>query len=338
MDRLLPILQPHDCQGKVKAATRPLSGPEGMHALLVSYAQVNPTTNAYLTYERLKESGMSLAAVEAQALANLRKREHGNWTPLEPREGIQILVLRHDELTSSQILCREIVQRAHDSFGASALHIAAPDRHTLLAADDPVIMPALAQRFYDEAVAEHRGPLSAGVYVFVQGEPTGILNVNVDGGEKEPARDADEIASLYLGPLCVFFLVAGADGKVDKKETFVFLSFLRDRAAMASPEVRALLHRAAGGLDEIQERFEHETPLSVLIQWGRAIGLLTPAVAGEYKEVLVDLAREVAAASGGFLGFGSRARKKQRVAIDLIRSRLQLFSGVSAEGGEEDLV
>lgn len=124
---------------------------------------------------------------------------------------------------------------------------------------------------------------------------------------------------IAQGPVLAFLMVAAADGSVDKKEVEGFAKVLGGLAAQQQHEAVSRMMRTA------QERFHEVLPRLIQgqtdpMQVMQALTMLlndrfSPEDAKIMKISLVYLAREVAAASGGFLGFGPKISKDEKKAI-----------------------
>lgn len=143
----------------------------------------------------------------------------------------------------------------------------------------------------------------------------------------------EETAVLERVPFCVFFLVAGADGKVDQQELEQFANGLLELStspALGGPEAPACL--LVGNSSRYFEALQAEVKAFVA-SGGRAAALgrieqgmkildarLSAAMALGYKRGLYRLGEVIAEASGGVLGVGrvSRAEKEALVALGAV--------------------
>ena len=143
--------------------------------------------------------------------------------------------------------------------------------------------------------------------------------------------DEQETATLNRLPFFAFFLVAGADGKVDEKEFESFVNGLVDASAAdgcvieeGSPVCRLLanssryfesLHPEAkaviaqGGSEEALDRIGEGAAL--------VDAKLDAKAATAYKECLFRLGRAVAESSGGVLGVGSISKVERNALVSL---------------------
>ena len=161
-----------------------------------------------------------------------------------------------------------------------------------------------------------------------------------DGGG-EGTFTPEECDMLRRVSVIVLMLVAGADGKVDKKELRAFAGILSGTANLPPdtelPVGMEVLFLAfsltASALEStIDEVFNHSggavAHLAELTRIGQLLDTkLTPEAAAGAKMGLFGLGESIAEASGGFLGFGSKVSKEERASLDLIAATL----GISGE-------
>jgi len=135
----------------------------------------------------------------------------------------------------------------------------------------------------------------------------------------------EETAVLERVPFCVFFLVAGADGKVDQQELESFSNGLLEIATSAEiggPDgaVGQILTRASRYFEALQVEVKAVVTSGGSraalgrIEQGAAIvdARLPTADAVVFKRVVFQLGQMIAEASGGLLGVGkvSKAEKE----------------------------
>ena len=141
----------------------------------------------------------------------------------------------------------------------------------------------------------------------------------------------DEWRNLLYTPVVVFGIVAGADGSIDKKEIKQFQDelikgivvdnrFMQQIMAEVLPVVPELLQ------DVVTVKVD---PKDVLENITRAIDAKLPLKdAHEFKLALVMIGKEIAEASGGFLGmFGSKMSKEEEQALAAISLIIGLVPG-----------
>lgn len=143
----------------------------------------------------------------------------------------------------------------------------------------------------------------------------------LSSGEENTAFSPEEFASLKLSPFLVFFIVAAADGKVDKNEINAFARILMEAGKLGN----ALFNRIVTNvIDEVPRLLQEASSqgLNFLEELGRIRGLLEERLCAEdasaYKKTLMQLGREIAEASGGFLGIGNKVSKEEKAALALL--------------------
>jgi hypothetical protein len=133
---------------------------------------------------------------------------------------------------------------------------------------------------------------------------------------------------IAQGPVLAFLLVAAADGKVDKKEVEGFAKVLGGLAAQQQHEGVSRMMRGAMErfLDILPKLMQGQAnPGDVMRAFTMLIDDRFSAEDAQIMKVsLVFLAREVAASSGGFFGFGSKISKDEKQAIGALLHLLGL--------------
>ena len=145
-----------------------------------------------------------------------------------------------------------------------------------------------------------------------------------------PPFDEQETAIIERVPFCVFFLVAGADGKVDQREFEGFVNGLLDvgtRDDLGGPDAPAsqLLANSSRYFsalqDDVKESISKGGKPAALrrIQQGSALldGRLPAQEAAAYKRAMFNLGQMVAEASGGILGMGAVSRSEREALVAL---------------------
>lgn len=125
----------------------------------------------------------------------------------------------------------------------------------------------------------------------------------------EHGMDVEAVAALGLVPLV---LVAWADGSVGEKERAAILRAADERGLVEGTRSHALL----------TEWIRTAPSQAVVDHWkhyvGEIVGDLTPAERDEVKSGIVNLARDIASAAGGFLGLGAKVSPEEQAALDRI--------------------
>lgn len=131
----------------------------------------------------------------------------------------------------------------------------------------------------------------------------------------------DDFELLKQSVFLVFFLVAAADGKVDKKELIAFVTLLSNpekiNNSLLNRIVTNVISDAPAIVTEIARQdinyIEELRRLKTVINKNLSAG-----DANAFKLSLILLGKEIAEASGGFLGFGSKISKDEKAALGAI--------------------
>ena len=138
---------------------------------------------------------------------------------------------------------------------------------------------------------------------------------------KEEYFHLDDYQKLKNAPYLIFFLVAAADGKVDKKEMKEFIKVLSNPELLKNTLMNKIItdtisrageyitEVASGETDFIQEL----SSLKEIVESN-----LTESEANDFKLSLFMLGKYIAEASGGFFGFGSKISKEEKAALAAI--------------------
>ena len=150
-----------------------------------------------------------------------------------------------------------------------------------------------------------------------------------NGGGTASGEPSDgEWMEIAKAPILAFLMVAAADGKVDKKELEGFGKVITGLAAQQKHKAVARMMQTAFG--------NIETMVPALISdMGNAVATfesVTKLIDSRFgkedammiKSSVLFLAREIAESSGGFLGFGPKISKDEKMALVAIMSLLGL--------------
>ena len=138
--------------------------------------------------------------------------------------------------------------------------------------------------------------------------------------------DADRSA-LVAAPACITILIAGADKKIDKSEKKWASKVVNYRTFTSDPMLNAYYTKVKDSFSDELTRllgeWTPETGESVLSQrlasLTSILDSLDPVFAQHLKDSWRSLAKEVAEASGGFLGIGSiSADEKRLIELDML--------------------
>lgn len=147
---------------------------------------------------------------------------------------------------------------------------------------------------------------------------SGIRNETILKKLVELNIQPDLLATLTLVPLVE---VAWADGEVQEKE----------RKAILTSAIKAGMSQGSIDYTILEEWLKKNPPKSLLTAWIHYIaGLcetLTPAERDNLKHTLLDQARTVAEAAGGFMGLVSPISSKEKVILEKMAAA---FDGVKA--------
>ncbi len=140
--------------------------------------------------------------------------------------------------------------------------------------------------------------------------------------------DQDSRAFLTKMPIYVFFFIAGADGKVDKKEMNKFFELIASGDGAPSAVFREGAREIMNNPGILEDVMTNDLP-NLPIHMASAKGVLETAISNpgeknDYKLSLLFLAKEIAAASGGFLGFGSKISKEEKASIQSLADLLEV--------------
>ena len=149
-------------------------------------------------------------------------------------------------------------------------------------------------------------------------EPEMEVSDQVSTGVESTDFSAEELTTLKQAPFLVFMLVAAADGKVDKKEASEFAKVLVSQEIkenlLMNRIVTNVVHDLPGMLASVAS-----SPNGYFEELGKITDIVDRKVSKEearqFKIALLLLGKRIAEASGGFLGFGSKISKEEKVAL-----------------------
>ena len=140
----------------------------------------------------------------------------------------------------------------------------------------------------------------------------------------------DEWEHLRDAPLAIFCIVAGADGKIDKKEADSFGKLFKDSGKFTSllmqrvmAELSPHTPQGQGILLNFLQRYTSDQ-FNRLHFFAQLNSLLTTKseepVSNAFKSDLLAFGKTVAESSGGFFGFGSKVSKEEKTALAMIET------------------
>lgn len=151
-----------------------------------------------------------------------------------------------------------------------------------------------------------------------------------DTGSPELGISEAHWAIIENAPVAAFLLVAGADGNVDRKELKVFAR--RVTAGLvggdASPIMSNAVQRASGDLEdrltELSAKSAQELAKLVAVSRHAVSHDAGEAAAAAFAKSLFAMAYQVARASGGLLGLGSKIDRDEKMVLDGLKRILKL--------------
>lgn len=140
-------------------------------------------------------------------------------------------------------------------------------------------------------------------------------------GEENTEFSIEDFEKLKQSPFLIFFLVAAADGKVDKKEVTEFMKVLSNPDFLKNPLLNRIITNIINDIPEIiaemaAKQLDYISELETLKSI--ADGNLSEDEANQFKISLFLVGKQIAEASGGFLGFGSKISKEEKSALAAI--------------------
>ena len=141
------------------------------------------------------------------------------------------------------------------------------------------------------------------------------------GGEDNTEFSIDDFEILKQSVFLIFFLVAAADGKVDKKELIAFVTLLSDPDKVTNTLLNKIVTNVINDVPAIVADMARKQ-LDYIGELGKLKGIiddnLSPDDANAFKMSLFLVGKEIAEASGGFFGFGSKISKEEKGALAAI--------------------
>lgn len=145
-------------------------------------------------------------------------------------------------------------------------------------------------------------------------------------GAASDAFSTDEWLKVQKAPYIVFVMVAGADGKIDKKEADQFIQFLMNCEKDKSDLFHRSVTQTIQCTSEIMNQVLGASTVDLMYEL-RAIREIVNAKAPAdqiqpFKDTLLVLGQVIAEASGGFMGLGDKVSKEEKSALSLIKTCL----------------
>lgn len=132
---------------------------------------------------------------------------------------------------------------------------------------------------------------------------------------------SQDYQALISAPYLIFILVAAADGKVDDKEIKEFIKLLTNPGTLENPLLHKVITSTIGSAGEYltQVLSRSDDYIQELEKLKRIVDDNLPdSEAREFKMALLQLGKQIAAASGGFFGFGNKISKQKKMALAAI--------------------
>ncbi len=140
--------------------------------------------------------------------------------------------------------------------------------------------------------------------------------------EFEPLRE-DEIQVMLQAPVYVAILIAGADGKIDKSERREAIEVARSKQSRSREQLHEFYKVVGEKFEENFTTLIDELPsgtdarISAITTELRKLNFILPKVdknfAVKYHASLKDLAKKIAEASGGVLGYLSVSYEESKL-------------------------
>jgi len=140
---------------------------------------------------------------------------------------------------------------------------------------------------------------------------------------------SDEQQQLLKAPALITVLIAAADGKIDKKETEWANKVVGYRDTVGNEDLFDYYHAVGEKYEsQVNDLLASEVGVQALIASisdelaasNTALGKINKAYAEKLLESWKSFAKQVAKASGGFLGFGDiSAQEKQLMDLHMIK-------------------
>jgi len=149
-----------------------------------------------------------------------------------------------------------------------------------------------------------------------------------DEPEPEPKRDVSGDEILERAPMLAFAMVAAADGNIDKKEMLKFQEILLKAPLSGSALYQHVVVAMLPNFEKHAQQCAELGPLGWSMELLRLSTFLDEnhaAEASAFKQILFDIAKQVAESSGGsWFGFGTKVSKAEQAGLDMLKTCLGL--------------
>ena len=149
-----------------------------------------------------------------------------------------------------------------------------------------------------------------------------MITLNLSMVPELDRLSASEVELVYKTPLLVCILIAGADGKIDKKEIKEAMSFAEKKHKRSLSSVSVLFKEISMDFEDklksLIQSYPYEstqrTPLVIqdLAELNLVWGKLSKNFSAAYYEMLKSLAEKVASSSGGIWGMKKIAAEEAK--------------------------
>jgi hypothetical protein len=140
-----------------------------------------------------------------------------------------------------------------------------------------------------------------------------------------------EVELLYKTPMLVCILIAGADGKIERKEISEAVKFAEKKHRGSLSSVSILLKEISQDFEDkvkiLIQSYPYEAtqrnPLIVeeLVGLNQIWRKIDPSFAQEYYKTLLSVAEHIASSSGGVLGYNSIGSEEARyIKLSMIKN------------------
>jgi len=137
----------------------------------------------------------------------------------------------------------------------------------------------------------------------------------------------DEWRQLQYTPIWTFVAVAGVDCEIHHQEVQALARELAEAHLYREPLVREVLTAAGEDLSHLlpEAKIDGESVLDGLERAAEILdGKTAHREAEHFKKAMLLIAKKVAEASGGFLGFGRKVSKEEQLAMPAVARALGL--------------
>lgn len=133
---------------------------------------------------------------------------------------------------------------------------------------------------------------------------------------------SSEVELVYKSPILVCILIAGADGKIDRKEIKEALSFAEKKQRVSVSSVSALFKEITKDFEDklksLIQSYPYETTQRTPMIVEELAGLneiwrkVDASFASEFYKTLLSISESIATSSGGLLGYKSVGSEEAR--------------------------